>query len=147
MDEQEQEQDEEMEDVDQELLAHEDSEEEDEDAEGEEDEEDMDDHPPPPIIKQNHPPGQSKPNVTVTAPDEGAMKSVEDKEMDDDEDEEPPPPAALSAISAEPSTSSAHSEALRPAMRETSETHFAVECAAADVEEKSRFSRMLIALS
>lgn len=81
--------DEEMEDVDQELLAHEDSEDEDEDAEGEEDDEEgMEDHPPPPIIKHLLPTGQPKPNVTVTAPNEGPLKSVEDKEMDDDEDEE-----------------------------------------------------------
>ncbi|KAK5164142.1 uncharacterized protein LTR77_010233 [Saxophila tyrrhenica] len=82
-----QDRDEDMEDVDQEILANEDSEDDDEDAEGEDDEEDVDDHPPPPIIKQNHPSGQVKPNVTVTAPQEGPMKSVEDKEMDDDDEE------------------------------------------------------------
>lgn len=58
------------------------------DAEGEEDEE-MDDHPPPPVIKQQRAPGQAKPQVTVLPPNEGPLKSVEDKELDDeDEDEE-----------------------------------------------------------
>jgi Ino eighty subunit 2 len=83
--------DEEMEDVDRELLDNEDSE---EDAEAEEeDEEDEDDEeiealPPPPIIKQERQPGMIKPNVTVTAPPEEPIKSVEDKEMEDEEDEE-----------------------------------------------------------
>lgn len=58
------------------------------DAEGEEDE-DMDDHPPPPIIKQQRAPGHSKPRVTVMPPNEGPLKSVEDKELEDeDEDDE-----------------------------------------------------------
>lgn len=84
-------------DVDRELLAHEDSEEDDEeeeeeegddeDAEGEDDDE-MDEHPPPPIITQQRPVGTNKPNVTVSAPPEGPLKSVEAKEMEDDEDEE-----------------------------------------------------------
>jgi len=79
-------------DLDQELLANEDSE---EDAEGEDDEElddsMLDSHPPPPIIKQQPPPVKGcKPNVTVTAPSEGPLKSVEAKEMgmDDDDDDE-----------------------------------------------------------
>jgi len=78
-------------DLDQELLANEDSE---EDAEGEEDDEmdELNQHPPPPIIKQ-HPPSAkagagSKPNVTVTAPSEGPLKSVEEKEVDMEEDDE-----------------------------------------------------------
>ena len=90
--EEEQEEDgEEAEDVDQELLANEDSE---EDAEAEDDDEDEemedaeDEHPPPPIIKQQTLPGKTKPNVTVTAPPEGPLQSVEAKEMDDEEDEE-----------------------------------------------------------
>lgn len=74
-------------DVDQELLGKDDSE---DDAEGED--EDMDelqqDHPPSPVIKQDRPTGKAKPNVTVTAPSEGPLKSVEAKEMEDDEDEE-----------------------------------------------------------
>lgn len=83
--------DEDMEgELDQELLANEDSE---EDAEGEEDDEDEDEemqdhHPPPPVIKQDRAPGKAKPNVTVTAPSEGPLKSVEDKEMEDDDDDE-----------------------------------------------------------
>lgn len=72
-------------DVDDELLANEDSE---EDAEGED--ESMDElstnHPPPPVIIQTA--GTSKPNVTVTAPPEGPLKSVEAKEMDDDDDDD-----------------------------------------------------------
>lgn len=79
-----------IEDVDEEILANEDSE---EDAEGEEDEdEDMveaeDEHPPPPVIHIERAANQTKPNVTVTAPPEGPLKSVEDKEMEDDDDEE-----------------------------------------------------------
>jgi Ino eighty subunit 2 len=66
-----------------------------EDAEGEEDEdEDMEDaegeedeHPPPPVIKTTNPLGRSNPNVTVTAPQDGPLKSVEDKEMEDEEEE------------------------------------------------------------
>lgn len=70
------------EDVDQELLANEDSE---DDAEGSEDEL-MRDHPLPPVIKQT--PGKhNKPNVTVTAPPEGTLKSVEAKEMEDEEED------------------------------------------------------------
>lgn len=98
-------QDEEMEggveaDIDQEILEHEDSEDEEdeeeddeEDAEGEEDE-DMADHPPPPVITQTNANGASKPNVTVIAPHEGPLKSVEAKEQDlaaegdEDEDDE-----------------------------------------------------------
>ena len=61
-----------------------------EDAEGEDDDEDelASDPPPPPVIRQERPSGRSKPNVTVTAPPEGPVKSVEDKEMEDEEDEE-----------------------------------------------------------
>jgi hypothetical protein len=76
---------------DQELDDAEDSE---EDAEGEEasdedmDDVDIDDHPPAPIIQTTNPLGRTKPNVTVTAPPEGPMQSVEDKEMEDDEEEE-----------------------------------------------------------
>ncbi|KAK4561128.1 hypothetical protein LTR86_005083 [Recurvomyces mirabilis] len=74
-------------DIDQELLANEDDDEdEDVDAEGDEDEE-MEGHPPPPVIKQTMA-QNGRPNVTVTAPSEGPLKSVEAKEMDDDEDEE-----------------------------------------------------------
>ncbi|EMC91204.1 hypothetical protein BAUCODRAFT_39358 [Baudoinia panamericana UAMH 10762] len=84
-------------DIDRDLLAHEDDSE--EDAEGEEDEMDMDEpHPPPPIIKQAAPPngssGKAKPNVTITAPPTSRpLKSVEAKELalageDEDEDEE-----------------------------------------------------------
>lgn len=73
-------------DMDQELLDQEDSE---EDAEGEDEDEDelQQDHPPPPVIKQNQPNGKAKPNVTVTAPPEGPLKSVEAKEMEDDDDD------------------------------------------------------------
>ena len=85
------EQDEDAEGEDEEL---EDAEESEEDAEGDDDE-DMSDaiavqeHPPPPVIKTSNAAGRSKPNVTVTAPEEGPMKSVEDKEMDveDEKDE------------------------------------------------------------
>lgn len=62
-----------------------------EDADGEEEEDDDDDddaHPPPPIIKTSHPPGRSKPNISVTAPAEGPVKSVEDKEMEDNSNED-----------------------------------------------------------
>ena len=89
--EEDEEQEEEAEDVDEEILANEDSE---EDAEGDDDDEDedMDDaedeHPPPPIIKLERPMDRIKPNVTVTAPPEGPLKSVEDKEMEDDEEDE-----------------------------------------------------------
>ena len=82
------EQDEDPQSEDHELEDAEDSE---EDAEGDEDEEmddAEDDHPPPPIIKTTNPLGRSKPNVTVTAPPEGTLQSVEDKEMDDEEEEE-----------------------------------------------------------
>lgn len=84
------EQDEDAEGEDEEL---EDAEESEEDAEDDEDE-DMSDaiavqeHPPPPIIKTSNAAGRSKPNVTVTAPEEGAMKSVEEKEMDEEDDEQ-----------------------------------------------------------
>lgn len=57
-----------------------------EDAEGEEDDED--DHPPPPVIKQQPRGAHAKPQVTVMPPNEGPLKSVEDKEMEDEEDEE-----------------------------------------------------------
>jgi Ino eighty subunit 2 len=79
--------DEEMADVDNELLGNEDSE---DDAEGDEedDEEDLEGQPPPPVITQLHQPGRSKPNVTVTAPPEGPLESVEAKEMEEEEDEE-----------------------------------------------------------
>ncbi len=88
--------DEDGEGVDQDLLANEDSPEEsdaDEEEDGEDEDEEMEDeltsdHPPPPVIKLEQPLGKSKPNVTITAPSEGPMKSVEDKEMDDDEEEE-----------------------------------------------------------
>lgn len=72
-------------DVDQEMMNNDDSEEE-EDADGEDEEMDelQQDHPPPPVIKQT----KAKPNVTVTAPPEGPLKSVEAKEMDDDDDDE-----------------------------------------------------------
>lgn len=75
------------EDMDQESLNHEDSE---EDAEGEDEDEDelQQDHPPPPVIKQDRPNGKAKPNVTVTAPPEGPLKSVEAKEMEDDDDDD-----------------------------------------------------------
>ncbi|KAI5358322.1 Putative INO80 complex subunit B-like region, INO80 complex, subunit Ies2 [Septoria linicola] len=74
------------EDVDQSLLGNEDSE---EDAEGEEDEDvDMEDHPPPPVITQQRVPGKAKPQVSVTAPPEGTLKSVEAKEMEDDDDDD-----------------------------------------------------------
>lgn len=70
-----------------------DGDEDDEDNEEEEDDDEVEDelqatHPPPPIIKQERPPGKIKPNVTVTAPPEGPMKSVEDKELEDEDDEE-----------------------------------------------------------
>ena len=45
-------------------------------------------HPPPPIIKQERSNGKAKPSVTVTAPPEGPLQSVEDKEMEDEDDEE-----------------------------------------------------------
>lgn len=85
--------DEEMEDDegDDELDGEEDGEEDsEEDAEGEDEDEDelASDAPPPPIIRQERPPGKSKPNVTITAPPEGPLKSVEAKEMEDEEDEE-----------------------------------------------------------
>ncbi|KAL9528695.1 INO80 complex subunit [Sphaerulina musiva] len=72
-------------DGDQELLAQEDSE---DDAEEEDDDVDMDDHPPPPVITQKTASGKAKPTVTVTAPSQGALKSVEAKETEDDDDEE-----------------------------------------------------------
>lgn len=68
--------------VDDELLANEDSQ--DEDAEGEDD--DMEDHPPPPVIRREKAPGKSKPNVTVSAPSDGPLKSVEAKELEDDDE-------------------------------------------------------------
>jgi Ino eighty subunit 2 len=75
-------------DIDQQLLANEDSE---EDAEGEEDDDidelQQDQHPPPPVIKQTNN-SKGKPQVQVIPPNEGPMKSVEDKEMDDDDDDE-----------------------------------------------------------
>ena len=78
------------EDVDHELLANEDSEEEDAEGDEDEDEEDVeqDDHPLPPIIKQDHLISKTMPNVTVTAPPEGTLKSVEAKEMEDEDEEE-----------------------------------------------------------
>jgi len=81
------EEDDDAEEVDQELLAHEDSE---EDAPGSEDEMDelSAEHPPPPIIKQEKIPGKAKPSVTVMAPNEGPLKSVEAKEMEDADDDE-----------------------------------------------------------
>ena len=79
------EQDEDAQSSDQELEDADDSE---EDAEGDEDDEMMDDHPPPPIIKTSTLLGRSKPNVTVTAPPEGPLQSVEDKEMEDEDEEE-----------------------------------------------------------
>ncbi|KAK0355229.1 hypothetical protein LTR02_006596 [Friedmanniomyces endolithicus] len=71
--------------VDQELLANDDDEDE-EDAEGEE--EDMDDHPPPPIIKRQPASKTGRAHVTVTAPPEGPLKSVETKQMEDDDDDD-----------------------------------------------------------
>lgn len=72
-------------DGDPELLAQEDSE---DDAEEEDDDVDMDDHPPLPVITQKTASGKAKPTVTVTAPSQGALKSVEAKETEDDDDEE-----------------------------------------------------------
>lgn len=81
------EEDEDAEEVDQELLANEDSE---DDAAASDDEMDelSAEHPPPPIIKQEKVPGKAKPNVTVTAPNEGPLKSVEAKEIEDADDDE-----------------------------------------------------------
>ncbi|KAF7194792.1 Ino eighty subunit 2 [Pseudocercospora fuligena] len=63
--------------------------EDDADGEADDDEDEMQvDHPPPPVITQSRAPGKAKPNVTVTAPPEGPLKSVEDKEMDDDDDDD-----------------------------------------------------------
>ncbi|EME80309.1 uncharacterized protein MYCFIDRAFT_78061 [Pseudocercospora fijiensis CIRAD86] len=63
--------------------------EDDADGEADDDEDDMQvDHPPPPVITQKRAPGKTKPNVTVTAPPGGPLKSVEDKEMDDDDDDD-----------------------------------------------------------
>lgn len=96
------EEDEEMgDDIEHDLSGNNDSE---EDAEGEDDEEDdeededddddeegvgegeeMDDHPLRPVIKQMG--SKARPQVQVTAPIEGPLKSVEDKEMEDDDDE------------------------------------------------------------
>ncbi|KAK0269168.1 hypothetical protein LTR35_010861 [Friedmanniomyces endolithicus] len=72
--------------VDQELLANDDDEEEEEDAEGEE--EDTEDHPPPPIIKRQPASKTGRAHVTVTAPSEGPLKSVETKQMEDDDDDD-----------------------------------------------------------
>ncbi|KAK0941095.1 hypothetical protein LTR29_007372 [Friedmanniomyces endolithicus] len=72
--------------VDQELLANDDDEDEEEDAEGEE--EDMADHPPPPIIKRQPAGKTGRALVTVTAPPEGPLKSVETKQMGDDDDDD-----------------------------------------------------------
>ncbi len=72
--------------VDQELLANDDGEDDEEDAEGEE--EDMDDHPPPPIIKRQPVSKTGRAHVTVTAPPEGPLKSVETKQMEDDDDDD-----------------------------------------------------------
>ena len=67
--------------VDRELLAQDDDE--DGDAEGEDDESMLQEtHPPPPVIRQTTSKA-GRPNVTVTAPNEGTLKSVEAKEMDD----------------------------------------------------------------
>ena len=77
--------DEEDEEEEEEEEEEEDDDEE-EDAEGEEDEE-MADHPPPPVIKQTKS-TTGKPNVTVTAPPEGLLKSVEAKEVDDDDEDD-----------------------------------------------------------
>ncbi|KAK1074901.1 hypothetical protein LTR74_000745 [Friedmanniomyces endolithicus] len=71
--------------VGQELLANDDDEDE-EDGEGEE--EDMDDHPPPPIIKRQPASKTGRAHVTVTAPPEGPLKSVETKQMEDDDDDD-----------------------------------------------------------
>lgn len=76
-------------DVDADLLAAEDSE---EDAEGEEDDDaEMEEatHPPRPVIKSQPAgtKGKGKTNVTVSMPNEGMLKSVEDKELDDEDDE------------------------------------------------------------
>ena len=72
-----------------------DEEEDDEEEEAEEDDDEMEDelqqhHPPPPVINVERPSAKEKPHVTVTAPPEGTLKSVEDKEMDmgDDEDDD-----------------------------------------------------------
>ena len=62
-----------------------------EDAEGEEDDEDeLPSEPriPPPVISVERPPGKSKLNVTVTAPTNGPLKSVEAKEMEDEDDDD-----------------------------------------------------------
>ncbi|CAK3842675.1 INO80 complex subunit 2 [Lecanosticta acicola] len=64
-----------------------DNEESEEDADGE-DEDMEDEHPPPPVIRQERATGKSKPSVTVIAPSEGPLKSVEDKEMEDEDDDE-----------------------------------------------------------
>ncbi|KAH9844434.1 INO80 complex subunit 2-like [Teratosphaeria destructans] len=66
-----------------------DAEDSDEDAEGEDDDMDelADPHPPPPVIKHTTT-SKGKPQVQVTAPNEGPLKSVEAKEMEDDEDDE-----------------------------------------------------------
>ncbi|KAF2766023.1 hypothetical protein EJ03DRAFT_368213 [Teratosphaeria nubilosa] len=60
-----------------------------EDAEGEDDDMDelADPHPPPPVIKQTTT-SKGKPQVQVTAPIQGPLKSVEAKEMEDEDDEE-----------------------------------------------------------
>lgn len=86
-------QDEAQAEIDAELLDAEDSElegAEDEDADADEDADgdgdlDMDaPHPPPPIIKSTKPAGK-KAKVIVTAPNEGTLKSVEEREEEDEE--------------------------------------------------------------
>ncbi|TKA40580.1 hypothetical protein B0A54_09039 [Friedmanniomyces endolithicus] len=72
--------------VDQELLANDDDDDEEEDAEGEE--EDMEDHPRPPIIKRQPASKTGRAHVTVTAPSEGPIKSLETKQMEDDDDDD-----------------------------------------------------------
>jgi Ino eighty subunit 2 len=71
-------------DGDEDMLGPDDS---DEDAEGEDDDMDelQEDHPPPPVIKDSR---KGKPNVTVSGPLTGPLKSVEDKEMEDDDDDD-----------------------------------------------------------
>lgn len=86
----EEDEDEEMQDggdQDEDGLSGESGDEEDEDASGSEDELQAN-HPPPPVIQQIRPPGTVKPNVTVTAPPEGPVKSVEAKEMDEEDEDD-----------------------------------------------------------
>nr|POE63221.1 ino80 complex subunit 2 [Quercus suber] len=81
--------------IDDTAVDGEDSEEADEDDEME----DMSEHPPPPIIKQARVNG--KPNVVVTAPPEGPLKSVEAKEMEDDDDDDEDDDDELSELESE----------------------------------------------